>query len=310
MSKNDKSVSYLYGTASGRAVLKILMKAHLDKLAVGYLRSALSRPVIKSFARKNGIVLTEDQLRGFRTYRDFFLRDKTGGIHIDMEPTHLISPCDSWLSVFKVQEDSTFEIKGSHYRLEDLFGSDLEPSGRGAAGAAALHPGSADSDPATDGSPAAGSFADLAGRFSGGDCLIFRLCASDYHHYCYIDDALIGRNHYIEGKLHSVQPIACETFKVYTLNRRSWCLMETRNFGSVVQTEVGALVVGGIVNHHENCLVNRGDEKGFFDLAGSTIAMFFEKDKITLDPGIREALSGAPEVRVSIGMKIGTKYER
>ena len=306
MSKNDRSVSYLYGTASGRAVLKILMKAHLDKLAVGYLRSALSRPVIKSFARKKGVALTEDQLRGFRTYRDFFLRDKTGGIRVDMEPSHLISPCDSWLSWFKVSEDSTFEIKGSRYRLVDLFG----PEGGADCGANRGKDSSAAGSPKDADGPNEESFSALAGRFSGGDCLIFRLCASDYHHYCYIDDALIGRNHYIEGKLHSVQPIACETFKVYTLNRRSWCLMETRNFGSVVQTEVGALVVGGIVNHHENCPVNRGDEKGFFDLAGSTIAMFFEKDRITLDPWLREALSGAPEVRVSLGMKIGTTYER
>lgn len=45
--------------------------------------------------------------------------------------------------------------------------------------------------------------------------MILRLCANDYHHYCYIDDGFQGRNHFVKGLLHSVQPIALE-MRLYT----------------------------------------------------------------------------------------------
>lgn len=267
---NDTSVSMLYGTIPGRILLKIILNTNMDKLAVCFLRSVLSRPYIKRFADKNGIEIKEDELKQFRTYRDFFLREKS--YSVDMESTHLISPCDSWLSAFRIDDDSAFSIKGSVYRLCDLIGD-----------------------------------SELAKRYRGGDCLIFRLCASDYHHYCYIDDCFQKENHLIQGELHSVQPIAIEKYPVYNLNRRCWCLMETSNFGKVIQAEVGALIVGGIVNHHENTAVKRGTEKGHFDLCGSTVVLFFEKGKIRLRTELIRKLMETEETRVEIGEWIGNK---
>ena len=136
--------------------------------------------------------------------------------------------------------------------------------------------------------------------------MIFRLCASDYHHYCYIDDGYQGENHLIPGVLHSVQPIACETYPVFVLNRRCWTLMATRNFGPVVQTEIGALVVGGISNPRENRRFSKGQEKGHFELAGSTIVLLFQKDQIALRPELLEQLARG-EVQVRQGEWIGTR---
>ena len=269
MEGNDRSVRFLFGTVPGRAILKIIKKTHMDRIAVKYLRSPLSKPYMKRFAAKNGLAADLSGLKSYRTYRDFFLRDKPG-LDIDMDPVHLISPCDSWLSAFRIEGDSAFKVKGSYYSLSDLMGE-----------------------------------GDLSKRFAGGDCLIFRLCPDDYHHYCYIDNGFKNKNHFIEGELNSVQPIAQENFRVYTLNRRSWCLMETENFGPVVQTEVGAIIVGGIVNLIDEGPVKRGEEKGYFDLMGSTIVLFFEKDRIRLKEDIIEKLKKEPEVRVSIGKHIG-----
>ena len=42
--ENDGAVRFLYGTALGRGLLKIVQALHLDRLAVGYLRSRWSRP--------------------------------------------------------------------------------------------------------------------------------------------------------------------------------------------------------------------------------------------------------------------------
>lgn len=266
MSETSGAVTFLYGTLPGRALLKGIMAVHADRLAVAFLRSPLSHPVIRPYARRHNIEVP----RSYRTFRDFFARTEVER-PVDRVGSHLISPCDGWLSSFEIGEDSSFSIKNSHYRLEDLL---------------------------QDG--------DLAKRFRGGECLIFRLCPSDYHHYCYIDDGYQGENHEIPGVLHSVQPIVCETMPVYVLNRRAWTLLTTEHFGPVVQTEVGALVVGGIVNPRENQRVARGEEKGHFELAGSTICLLFQKGRMELLPEIREEMKKG-EVKVRQGMWIGTQ---
>lgn len=269
MSETSGIVRFLYGTIPGRLFLKAILASHADRLAVAFLRSRCSRPVIAPYARRHGVALEAAQLRSFRSYRDFFLRSR-GPMRVDPFPDHLISPCDGWLSACPVAADSSFALKNSHYALRDLL-----------------------QDPA------------LVRQFEGGVCLIFRLCASDHHHYYYIDDGYQGENHPIPGVLHSVQPIACETYPVYVLNRRCWTLLTTRHFGPVVQTEVGALVVGGICNPYQDLRVTRGMEKGHFDLAGSTILLFFQKGRIELLPDILRQLPRG-EVRVTAGMQIGT----
>lgn len=148
----------------------------------------------------------------------------------------------------------------------------------------------------------------LAKNYMGGTCLIFRLCVSDYHHYCYIDDGYQGENHFIPGVLHSVQPIACDTYPVFVLNKRCWCLLTTENFGPVVQCEIGALVVGGIFNENENTRFWKGTEKGHFELAGSTIILLFEKEQMQLRPELLKQLAQDKEVQVKQGEWIGTAH--
>lgn len=265
------AVRFLYGTPPGRAVLKLILKTRADRLAVWFLCSPLSRPLVGWYARRNGVRLSPRQKGTFGSFREFFARERES-ISIDLEPERLISPCDGWLSACPVWEDSTFYIKDSCYRLTDLLQDE-----------------------------------ELARSFHDGDCLIFRLCPSDYHHYCYIDDGYQGDNHYISGALHSVQPLACERYPVYTINRRCWTLMATEHFGPVVQTEVGALVVGGIFNHWENTRVFKGMEKGRFELAGSTVVLLFQKGQIRLRSHIGDIVAQGIEYRVTQGMWIGTK---
>lgn len=106
MSGNSGFVRFLYGTAPGRLLLKGILATHADRLAVAFLCSRLSRPLIGPYARRNGIQLTETQKKDFRTYRDLFLRTRTPA-DFDTEPSHLISPCDGWLSAYPIREDSS-----------------------------------------------------------------------------------------------------------------------------------------------------------------------------------------------------------
>ncbi len=269
--ENDFPVWFLYGTASGRSLLKLIQTLHADRLIVRYLCSRWSRPYIKWYVRRHCIPLTPEERQKYRSFRDFFAR-KREHPGIDVTPEHLTSPCDGWLSAYPITESSVFSIKGSYYRIEDLLENQH-----------------------------------LAKNYEGGTCLVFRLCASDYHRYCYIDNGYQGLNHYIEGQLHSVQPIACAKYPVFTLNRRCWCLLATENFGPVVQTEIGAIIVGGISNFEERTHVCRGFEKGLFELAGSTIVLLFEPGRITLRPELAEQFETQREARVEQGMWIANR---
>ncbi len=269
--ENDTSTRFLYGTLFGRCLLKFVLKIHADRMIVRFLRSSRSRMLTAWYVKRHNIPVSREELQQYSSFRDFFVREK-GSERTDTTPEHLISPCDGWLSVYPVDENSSFFIKGSYYRVDDLLRDNT-----------------------------------LSRNYRDGICMIFRLCASDYHHYFYIDDGYQGQTHHIEGQLHSVRPIACETYPVYTLNRRCWCLLATENFGPVVQTEIGALIVGGIANNEGNTRCCRGMEKGHFELAGSTIVLLFEPGRLVLRPELEAQLSQGQEVRVEQGMWIASR---
>ena len=269
MNENSSAVRFFYGTHPGRFLLKKLLVSRADRLCVKFLCSHASCFLVRWYANRHGIALKPEDR--YATFRDFFVRPKPGISRVDLTPGHLTSPCDGWLSVYPIEPEGTFHIKGSDYRLCDFLNKQIINE--------------------TD--------------YKGGLCLVFRLCASDYHHYCYIDDGYQGANHYIPGELHSVQPLACETYPVYTLNRRVWTLLTTENFGPVIQTAVGALIVGGIVNERENCRVRRGAEMGHFELAGSTIVLLFQRGRLSLTPFVKGQTASGRELRVEQGLLLG-----
>ena len=57
---------------------------------------------------------------------------------------------------------------------------------------------------------------------------------------------------------------------------REYTVMNTADFGSVTQIEVGALMVGKIRNHYGVSSFTRGEEKGLFLYGGSTIVILLE----------------------------------
>ena len=270
MKTTQTCVHFLYGTIPGRCCLKVIIKLRLDRLVARFLWTRFSRPLVDWYVKRNKIAISPEDIKSFRSFRDLFVRTRDY-VPIDVTPDHLISPCDGWLSAFKINEYSQFSIKNSYYRIRDFLRDEA-----------------------------------LEENYQNGLCLIFRLSASDYHHYCYIDDGFQGKNHHIPGVLHSVQPIAAEKYPIYVLNKRCWSLLTTEHFGPVVQCEIGALVIGGIFNERENTRVFKGNEKGHFELSGSTIVLLFEPGQIQLNHDILEQLAMHEEVRVTQGQWIGT----
>jgi Phosphatidylserine decarboxylase len=69
--------------------------------------------------------------------------------------------------------------------------------------------------------------------------------------------------------------------------------------------EVGALMVGKIVNHRESCFVLRGEEKGYFEFGGSTIVLLLEKDAVTLREDLLVNTLSGYETQLRLGNIIG-----
>lgn len=265
----------LYRTIGGRFILKFLTAPIISRAAGIFMDSPLSIPLIKPFIEKNNINMKQYRDNKFSSYNEFFTRRIKPQLRpVDKIPQHLISPCDSKLTAYKIDSDSIFKIKDSYYRISDLVQSKK-----------------------------------LAERYRGGYCLIFRLCVDDYHRYCYIDNGRKGENHFISGVLHTVCPIALENYNIYKQNSREFTVLHTENFGDVVQIEVGAMLVGRICNRHGAYNFHRGEEKGKFEFGGSTIVMLFEKNRIEPDSDILENSADGIETVVKYGSKIGEKIK-
>lgn len=271
MKKDSRFISFLYNNILGKIMLWFILNSGILILAERFLSTRFSRPLIRLYINWHHIDMSDYERCTYVTFRDFFARKRMVN-RIDMTAEHLISPCDGLLSAYPVCKDNIFPIKGNSYRLQDLVDEEA-----------------------------------LVQLFQGGMCLVFRLRAVDYHHFCHIDDGFQYTNHFIEGTLHSVQPAACEKIAVYRLNRRMWTQMDTVHFGKVIQIGVGAFLVGEIV-HESSCYeFRRGEEMGHFELAGSTIVMLFQKDRICLDKKIWNRTLAGEEVPVCMGERIGRK---
>lgn len=267
----NKLLKKLYGNTLGRVLLKTLTAPCISRTAGKFMNSRASKLLIKPFIKRSGIDTSQYIMCDFHSYNDFFTRRvKQGKRPIDFEADHLISPCDSKLTAHKISKNSIFRIKGSRYRVSDLLRNDF-----------------------------------LAKRFCGGYCLIFRLEVDDYHRYCYIDNGTKTHNTFIAGELHTVNPIALERYNIYKRNSREYTVLHTENFGDVVQIEVGAMMVGRIVNNHGEASFRRGEEKGRFEFGGSTIVMLFGKDSISIDEDILRNSAEGIETMVKMGEKIG-----
>lgn len=264
----SKALSFLYGTVLGRLCLKALCAPWLSRLAGAYMDSPLSKGLIASFVRNNGIDLSICQKTDFTCFNDFFTRQLKEGVRpMDMTPHTFVSPCDGRLSVYPITKEGTFTIKGGTYTLESLL-----------AGAPALEP------------------------FVGGTCLVFRLCVGDYHRYHFPDSGTLGEGRFIPGKLHTVRPIAMEHGPVFKENSREYTFLHTDHFGTMVQVEVGAMLVGKIKNHPGITRFQRGQEKGMFLYGGSTVVLMLEPGQVTLLPDFP---SDGEERQVLLGQTLG-----
>ena len=90
-------------------------------------------------------------------------------------------------------------------------------------------------------------------------------------------------------------------------NTRECTLVDSKNFGKMMYVEIGALLVGKIMNVVLSGNVKKGQEKCYFMYGGSTVVVLIEKDKIIIDEDIVNNSSKGLETCVKFGEKIGKK---
>lgn len=271
--EQSKILNFLYLNKWGKFVIKIFINPIVSKIVGIFMNTPFSKPYIKKFISKNNIRLEDYEEIKYISFNDFFTRKiKAEKRPINMNPSVFISPCDARVTAYTINESSKFRIKNSTYTVLDLLNGD-----------------------------------DIAKKYVGGHCLIFRLCVDDYHRYCYIDSGSKGYNFHIKGELHTVRPISSYFYDVYTKNSREYTQLNTDNFGTVIQIEVGAILIGRITNHHASGEFIKGSEKGMFEFGGSTIVLLVEQGKIGIDSDILTNSANGLETIVKMGEQIGYK---
>ena len=264
-------IRFLYGTCLGHFLLKPLIRPGFSRFMGRLLSCRISRWIVPGFIRRNRISMEDYPEQRYASFNDFFTRSILPGKRpVDLDPAHLVAPCDSKLTVIPLTEDVSFSIKGVPYTAQSLLRSE-----------------------------------ELARQFSGGYLLLFRLTVDDYHHYIYPVDGYEGAAAVIPGVFHTVNPYAAGQCAIYRENTR--CYTCTRSAcGTVLQMEVGALMVGKIRNHRCSGPVQRGQEKGLFEFGGSTVVLMLERDRLLPDADLIRNSEAGEETIVKMGEKIGT----
>ena len=270
--ESSKTLNFFYDTFIGRIILKPFISKFFSNLMGKYMNSKYSLKRVDKFIDKNDINVYEYSKQKYSSYNDFFTRKVVEAKRpINAHKNAFISPCDSKLTVYKINDDLTLKIKDSYYSVDTLV----------------------------DGK--------IMNEYKGGYALVFRLSTDNYHRYCYIDSGTKGKNIHIDGVFHTVQPISLKHYNFYKTNTREYTVLDTNNFDKVIEVEVGAMGVGRIVNNHEEYEFKKGEEKGYFEFGGSTIVLLVKKDIITIDDDIYDNSLENIETNVKYGEKIGSK---
>lgn len=261
---------FLYDSSAGGFILHGVVHPLPSKFVGAFLSSRASKFLIPSFVRRNDIDLSEFENGPYNSFNSFFYRKILPDARtVDPSPTSIISPSDGKIQIFPIGEESHFEIKGIPYTIATLLRDSA-----------------------------------LAERYKGGTLMLIRLGVDDYHRYSYPVSGREKGSIKIKGRLHTVNPFAAERRAIYCENSREYSLIDTEKLGTVIMMEVGALMVGRIVNLHSVGSVVRGQEKGYFRFGASSIVLCFEKGKIVPDADIVENSEKGIETKVRLGESI------
>ena len=253
----------------------IMPQLYLTQLAGWFAQQkwgAVTHFVIKAFAKKYNVDMSEAKKENFSDYESFnqfFIRElKDDARKINENPTALCLPADGRVSqIGHIDDERLLQAKGHFFSLSDLLAGDEE----------------------------------LVNTFKNGEFATIYLSPRDYHRVHMPCDATLRKMIYVPGDLFSVNPfLAKHVPNLFARNERVICVFDTA-FGPMVQILVGATITAsmstvwaGVINPPRTGEVKvwtyqgdsaikltKGQEMGAFQL-GSTVINLFPANSVTL----------------------------
>ena len=253
----------------------IMPQLYLTQLAGWFAQQkwgAVTHFVIKAFAKKYNVDMSEAKKENFSDYESFnqfFIRElKDDARKINENPTALCLPADGRVSqIGHIDDDRLLQAKGHFFSLSDLLAGDEE----------------------------------LVHTFKNGEFATIYLSPRDYHRVHMPCDATLRKMIYVPGDLFSVNPFLAEHVpNLFARNERVICVFDTA-FGPMAQILVGATITAsmstvwaGVINPPRTGEVKvwtyqgdsaikltKGQEMGAFQL-GSTVINLFPANSVTL----------------------------
>ena len=253
----------------------IMPQLYLTQLAGWFAQQkwgAVTHFVIKAFAKKYNVDMSEAKKENFSDYESFnqfFIRElKDDARKINENPTALCLPADGRVSqIGHIDDERLLQAKGHFFSLSDLLAGDEE----------------------------------LVNTFKNGEFATIYLSPRDYHRVHMPCDATLRKMIYVPGDLFSVNPFLAEHVpNLFARNERVICVFDTA-FGPMVQILVGATITAsmstvwaGVINpprtgeikvwtyQGDNTIkLTKGQEMGAFQL-GSTVINLFPANSVTL----------------------------
>jgi phosphatidylserine decarboxylase len=273
----EKWLRWTYGTALGRFALWLLVKRAIVSRYYGWRMSwRASANKILPFIVDYNLDVDEFAKKpfAFKTFNEFFYRALKPGARPVAEGDHVaVLPADGRHLAFQtVDATEGFYAKGQQFDLKAFLGNE-----------------------------------ELATKFAGGSLLISRLCPVDYHRFHFPVGGMPGGLRLINGFLYSVSPIALRQNLAYLWeNKRMVTLVDSPVFGRVAVVEIGATMVGSIVQTFvPGRAVAKGEEKGLFKFGGSCVVTIFQRGKIKLDADLVRHSAEGMEVYARMGERLG-----
>lgn len=268
---------WTYGTGLGRFALNALVKRAVASRYYGWKMSQRSSAYrVLPFIVDYNLDVDEFAKKpySFKSFNEFFYRAlKPGARPIAAGDRVAVLPADGRHLAFQnVDATEGFYAKGQRFDLKSFLGSE-----------------------------------ELSREFAGGSLLISRLCPVDYHRFHFPVAGTPGEPRLINGFLYSVSPIALRQNLAYLWeNKRVVTLVDSPVFGKVAVCEIGATMVGSILQTHvPGRAVAKGEEKGLFKFGGSCVVTIFQPGKIRLDADLVQHSAAGLEVYARMGESLG-----
>lgn len=272
----EQWLNWLYHNPVGEATLWAIAKRKIVSSVYGdMMENPSSSDKIQPFIEEYGVDISIAQEQNFNSFNEFFIRKlKPQARPIIQDSLAVASPADGKVLAYENISNSDFYIKGVRFNVESFLNN-----------------------------------TELAKKYTDGSMIVFRLAPPDYHRYHFpISGKVPEANTKIDGDYYSVNPLALrEKAEIFWLNKREYGVIESPVFGNVVMVEVGATMVGSMLQSYSGTSIKKGDEKGYFKFGGSTVVLLFEKDKIQIDQDLLRNTSNSLETTIKMGEQIAVK---